>query len=174
MVTEAASIETRSASDSAWRVRLRRAGELTASLLKNPTTVVGLVLIVLMISMALFAPWLIEPNTPDPYQMPRDWGAIAVPPGTPGHPLGTTNVGGDVLYGVIWGARTSLRLSVLVVDGRPQSGQLGDETIDAVEDVSVVGHDDVGPHGRRTRRDTRAVEETLAGEFRFFPVAGVH
>lgn len=115
MVTEAASIETRSVSDSAWRVRLRRAGELTVSLLKNPTTVVGLVLIVLMISMALFAPWLIEPNTPDPYQMPRDWGAIAVPPGTPGHPLGTTNVGGDVLYGVIWGARTSLRLSVLVV-----------------------------------------------------------
>lgn len=115
MVSESAPITPRSVPDSAWRVRARRAGELTASLLKNPTTVVGLTLIVLMISMALFAPWLIEPNSPDPYQMPRDWGAVAAPPGTPGHPLGTTNVGGDVLYGVIWGARTSLRLSVLVV-----------------------------------------------------------
>ncbi len=101
--------------ESAWRVRLRRGGELTLALLKNPTTVAGLVLITLMLGMAVFAPLLIEPNTPDAYQMPRDWGAIAVPPGSPGHLLGTTNVGGDVLYGVVWGARTSLRLSVIVV-----------------------------------------------------------
>jgi len=101
--------------ESAWRVRLRRGGELAGSLLKNPTTVAGLVIILLMLGMAIFAPLLSEPNTPDAYQMPRDWGAIAVPPGSPNHPLGTTNVGGDVLYGVIWGARTSLRLSVIVV-----------------------------------------------------------
>ena len=86
--------------DSALRVRLRRAGQLSLALLKNPTTVTGLVFIVLMIGMAVFAPLLTEPNTPDPYQMPRDWGAIAVPPGSEGHPLGTTNVGGDVLYGM--------------------------------------------------------------------------
>ena len=101
--------------DSAWRVRLRRGGELAAAVWSNPTTAVGLILILLMLSMALFAPLITEPNTPDPYQMPRDWGAIAVPPGSPGHPLGTTNVGGDVLYGLIWGARTSLRLSLIVV-----------------------------------------------------------
>jgi peptide/nickel transport system permease protein len=101
--------------DSALRVRLRRGWELTSALLKNPTTVAGLTFIVLLMGMALFAPLLTEPNTPDPYQMPRDWGALAVPPGSPGHPLGTTNVGGDVLYGVIWGARTSLRLSIIVV-----------------------------------------------------------
>jgi peptide/nickel transport system permease protein len=52
---------------------------------------------------------------PDPYQMPRDWEATRMPPGTPGFPLGTTNQGGDVLYGVIGGARTSLQLSVIVV-----------------------------------------------------------
>ncbi len=101
--------------DSAWRVRLRRGGELAAAVWSNPTTAVGLILILLMMSMALFAPLITEPNAPDPYQMPRDWGAIAVPPGSPGHPLGTTNVGGDVLYGLIWGARTSLRLSLMVV-----------------------------------------------------------
>jgi peptide/nickel transport system permease protein len=101
--------------DSAWRVRARRGLELTRSVLSNPTTVIGLVIIVLMIGMALLAPVITEPNTPDPYQMPRDWGAPRKPPGTPGHPLGTTNNGGDVLYGVIWGARTSLYLSLVVV-----------------------------------------------------------
>ncbi len=94
---------------------MRRVGELIGALLKNPTTVAGLTFIILLLGMAILAPLLTEPNTPDAYQMPRDWGAIAVPPGSPGHILGTTNVGGDVLYGVIWGARTSLRLSVIVV-----------------------------------------------------------
>lgn len=115
MVDVSAPAPTTMVADSAWRVRARRAGELTLSLLKNPTTVAGLVFIVLLLGMAVFAPIITEPNTPDPYQMPRDWSALAVPPGSPGHILGTTNVGGDVLYGVVWGARTSLRLSVIVV-----------------------------------------------------------
>jgi len=101
--------------DSALRVRLRRGGELLRLILSNPTTVFGLILIFGMLGMALFAPWLTQPNTPDPYQMPRDWGALRMPPGTPSHPLGTTNTGGDVLYGVIWGSRTSLQLSIIVV-----------------------------------------------------------
>jgi peptide/nickel transport system permease protein len=103
------------APESAWRVRARRSFELAANVLSNPTTMIGLIIIVLMIGMALLAPVITEPNVPDPYQMPRDWGAPRKPPGTPGHPLGTTNNGGDVLYGVIWGARTSLYLSLLVV-----------------------------------------------------------
>jgi peptide/nickel transport system permease protein len=95
--------------------RLRRFAEVAREVLRNPTTLIGLILIVGMIGMAAFAPLLIEPNTPNPYQMPRDWGALNEPPGTPGHLLGTTPHGGDVLYGVIWGARTSLRLSLIVV-----------------------------------------------------------
>lgn len=89
--------------------------ELTGTVLSNPTTVVGLVIIVALIGMAIFAPLLASPNTPDASQMPRDWGAIAVPPGSPDHILGTTNTGGDVFYGVVWGSRASLRLSLLVV-----------------------------------------------------------
>ena len=101
--------------ESAWRVRLRRGWELTVNVTANPMTMAGLVIIILMIVMALAAPIITEANTPDAYQMPRDWGAARVPPGSPGHLLGTTNRGGDVLYGVIWGARTSLRLSLMVV-----------------------------------------------------------
>lgn len=114
-VTERLPIPPAPPSESALRVRARRAGELAMNVFSNPTTLAGLIIIVLMIAMALLAPWITVPNTPDPTQMPRDWGAIAVPPGSPGHPLGTTNTGGDVLYGVIWGARTSLRLSLIVV-----------------------------------------------------------
>jgi peptide/nickel transport system permease protein len=40
---------------------------------------------------------------------------VRKPPGTPGHILGTTNEGGDVFYGVVWGSRTSLQLSLIVV-----------------------------------------------------------
>jgi peptide/nickel transport system permease protein len=101
--------------ETAWRVRTRRWRELAAAVLANPTTVVGLVLIVLLLAVAVSAPFITEPNTPDPYQMPRDWGALNEPPGTPDHVLGTTNTGGDVYYGIIWGARTSLRLSLIVV-----------------------------------------------------------
>ena len=99
----------------ALTVRLRRLGEVTVQTLRNPVTVIGLVIIVLMFAMALLAPVLTTPNEPNPYQMPRDWTALNEPPGTPGHPLGTTAHGGDVLYGVIWGSRTSLWLSIIVV-----------------------------------------------------------
>jgi peptide/nickel transport system permease protein len=96
-------------------VRARRFAEVSREVLRNPTTVIGLVIIVLLISMAILAPVLTTPNVPDPYQMPRDWSARDEPPGTPGFPLGTTTTGGDVLYGVLWGARTSLQLSIIVV-----------------------------------------------------------
>ena len=99
----------------ARQVRLRRWLEILRSLMTNPTTALGMIIIFLLLAMAIFAPFLSTPNTPDAYQMPRDWGATRMPPGTPGHPLGTTNKGGDVLYGVIWGSRTSLQMSLIVV-----------------------------------------------------------
>jgi len=100
---------------SARQVRLRRWLEIFRSLMTNPTTALGMTIIFLLLAMAIFAPLLSPPNTPDAYQMPRDWGATRMPPGTPGHPLGTTNQGGDVLYGIIWGSRTSLQMSLIVV-----------------------------------------------------------
>ncbi len=83
--------------------------------LKKPTTMAGAIVIVLLIGMAIFAPLITDANHPDPYQMPRDWRMTDAPPGTSGHILGTTSDGGDVLYGIVWGARLSVRLSVTVV-----------------------------------------------------------
>lgn len=99
----------------ATKTRARRLGHLFGQAMKSPTTVAGSIVIVVLISMAIFAPLIMEPNTPDPYQMPRDWLNINAPPGTPGHLLGTTPHGGDVLYGIVWGARKSLQLAFIVV-----------------------------------------------------------
>jgi peptide/nickel transport system permease protein len=73
--------------------------------------------IVLLLMMAVFAPLIVPENPRGAFQMPRDLSAVAVPPGTEGHPLGTTRLGGDVLYGIVWGARLSLQLSIYVVAG---------------------------------------------------------
>jgi peptide/nickel transport system permease protein len=101
--------------DSAFSVRAGRTGTLALDALRKPTTAGGFLIILLLIGMAVFAPLIAEPNTPSAYQMPRDWSLIDAPPGTPGHLLGTTSDGGDVLYGVVWGARSSVRLSITVV-----------------------------------------------------------
>ena len=77
--------------ESAAKVRLRRQGDVLRALMTNPTTALGMIIIFLLLGMAIFAPFLMPPTMPDPYQMPRDWGATRMPPGTPGHPLGTTN-----------------------------------------------------------------------------------
>lgn len=96
-------------------VKLRRRLEVGREVLSNPLTVIGLAIITGFLLMAAFAPLLAEPNQPDPYQSPRDWSNIDVPPGVAGHVLGTDSTGGDVLYGIIWGSRLSLQLSLTVV-----------------------------------------------------------
>lgn len=94
-----------------WKRRL----EVGREVLRNPLTVIGLAIITAFLLMAIFAPLLAEPNQPDPYQSPRDWSNIDSPPGVAGHVLGTDSTGGDVLYGIIWGSRLSLQLSLTVV-----------------------------------------------------------
>lgn len=99
------------------RVRARRFLWTTKDVFSRGSTAVGAILIVLMVGMAIFAPLIVPANPQGNYQMPRDLTAVAAPPGTEGHPLGTDRFGGDVLYGIVWGARLSLQLSVYVVAG---------------------------------------------------------
>jgi peptide/nickel transport system permease protein len=99
----------------AYKARASRTWDLVRQALRSPTTTAGVVIILLIVLMAVFAPLLVEPNSPDAYQMPRDWENLNAPPGTPGHPLGTAADGGDVLYGIVWGARSSIRLALTVV-----------------------------------------------------------
>jgi peptide/nickel transport system permease protein len=99
----------------ALRTRSLRWGEIIRETLRNPTTAIGLAILTVIFLMAIFAPLIIPANPQGALQMPRDWGALDAPPGSPGHPLGTTPDGGDVLYGIVWGARTSLKLALTVV-----------------------------------------------------------
>ena len=94
-----------------WARRL----EVAREVFRNPLTVLGLLIITFFFLVALTAPFISEPNQPDPYQSPRDWSNIDSPPGEAGHVLGTDGQGGDVLYGLIWGSRLSLQLSLTVV-----------------------------------------------------------
>src|SRR5690606_17425208 len=50
----------------AFRVRLRRTGELAAHSLRNPTTLAGAIVIALLVGMAVLAPLIAEPNLPNP------------------------------------------------------------------------------------------------------------
>ena len=100
---------------SASSVRWARRREVIREVFRNPLTVIGVVIITLFLLMAITAPLLTEANQPDPYQSPRDWANIDVAPGVEGHVLGTDSTGGDVLYGIIWGSRLSLQLSLTVV-----------------------------------------------------------
>jgi dipeptide transport system permease protein len=71
--------------------------------------VIGLVLVTILITAALFAP-LLTPYGPDD-QMRQ---AILHPPGG-GYPLGTDDVGRDVLSRLLFGARLSLSIGAMVV-----------------------------------------------------------
>ena len=76
--------------------------------LKNPLTILGICIIFFIMTLAVYAPWLSPQAFADAMQ-PHvgSW----LPP-SPEHPLGQTVMGGDVLSRLIWGARTSITISL--------------------------------------------------------------
>ncbi|MGG5259957.1 ABC transporter permease [Phycicoccus avicenniae] len=79
-------------------------------LLRNPLAVVSGVVLVLAVLVGLLAP-VIAPYTAEA----TDFGATLAPPGTPGHVLGTDDLGRDVLSRIMLGMRASLLVAVLAV-----------------------------------------------------------
>jgi len=85
-------------------------------LLKNPLTIIGLVIILFFVFLAIFAPVLAPPPQPhDPYLMPHDGWKIQPSPPSAESPLGTLPSQYDILYGVIWGTRNAFRIGLFVV-----------------------------------------------------------
>ena len=97
--------------------RIREFQVSTRLLLKNRLAAVGIAIVVVIIMMAIFAPVLAP--TPagqrDPNVIPKDLNVGITPPGTNGKILGTGDDGADIYYGIIWGARTSIIISLFVV-----------------------------------------------------------
>ncbi len=85
-----------------WRDFLRRfAG--------NRSAMIGLVIILFLCIVALFAPWI----APHPFAQ-QDLMNSLNPPLTEGNLLGTDMFGRDILSRLIWGARVSLEVGVIV------------------------------------------------------------
>ncbi len=96
---------------------------------KNPLTVLGLFLVISLISIAFFAPWLAPPSESqrDPMKMeehfqfnfnpqpPCYFSCTADAGEENGYILGSTDRGYDIYYGIVWGSRTSLDVAAKVV-----------------------------------------------------------
>jgi ABC-type dipeptide/oligopeptide/nickel transport system permease subunit len=76
-------------------------------LLKSHTAVSGLLLTGVLVLVGLTAPWLAPNHYSEIY--PDD---ILLPPGSPGHLLGTDELGRDVASRLVYGASLSLRMGI--------------------------------------------------------------
>lgn len=76
---------------------------------RNRLAVLGLAIVVALVLVAAFAPWI---ATHDPHA--QDLARRLLPPGTPGHWLGTDEFGRDVFSRIVHGARITLYIVVLV------------------------------------------------------------
>lgn len=85
-------------------LRTRRGGA------RNIPLTVGVALFVLLVAAAVFAPLL---TSADPVEQDLVNGLL--PPGSPGHLLGTDQLGRDVFARLLYGARIDLRVGVLAV-----------------------------------------------------------
>ena len=79
-------------------------GGVLRAFVRNPLGLVALVLLLVLVAGAAFAPAVL------PY--PRGYGTVIFAPPGAGHPFGTDELGRDVLAEVVWGARTSLMIGV--------------------------------------------------------------
>ncbi|HEX9976668.1 MAG TPA: ABC transporter permease [Dehalococcoidales bacterium] len=86
-------------------------------LVKNPLSLIGIVLITIFVVIAIFAP-LIAP-TPEghgnPYLIPRDGYSATPQPPSEEHIFGTTQGQYDIFYGVIWGTRSAFHIALVVI-----------------------------------------------------------
>jgi peptide/nickel transport system permease protein len=87
-----------------------RRARVLRRLRRNPLAMASLAVLVVAVLAALLAPWL-APYGP----AQTDFSHTLSPPGTPGHLLGTDDLGRDVLSRIMYGARASLAVGVLAV-----------------------------------------------------------
>jgi len=85
-------------------------------LIKNPLTIIGVVIILFFAIIAITAPILAPPETPhDPFRIPHTGWKMPPSPPSEENPLGTLEQQYDILYGLIWGTRHAFRIGFLVV-----------------------------------------------------------
>jgi len=85
-------------------------------LLRNPTSLAGIIMLTAFVIIAIGAPWLapIPERSRDAYMIPRDGFSTTPNPPSEEHRFGTTEGQYDIYYGVIWGTRTAFRIGVVI------------------------------------------------------------
>ena len=85
-------------------------------LVRNPISLLGLIILIGFVLVAIFAPKLAPPRDPEqPYMIPR-YGYSSTPkPPVPEPPFGTTKGQYDIFYGIVWGTRTAFWVGLFVV-----------------------------------------------------------
>ncbi|GAA5623417.1 putative D,D-dipeptide transport system permease protein DdpC [Brucella sp. NBRC 12952] len=91
--------------------------KLLSYLLRNPVSMIGVLILIGFVLIAFFAPWLAPPQEfqMSAYDTPRA-GFLATPqPPSPEAIFGTTEGQYDIYYAVIWGTRTAFKIGLGVV-----------------------------------------------------------
>ena len=85
-------------------------------LLKNPTSLAGIIMLLMFLIIAIAAPLLapVPERSRDQYIIPRDGFSTTPNPPSDEHPFGTTEGQYDIYYGVVWGTRTAFRIGVVI------------------------------------------------------------
>lgn len=94
---------------SALPMRARRIGRFCRALLRNRAAVVGLLLILLLVFVAVLAPWL------QPYNPLKMGAGRRLQPPSFAHPFGTDEFGRDLLSRIIMGSRMTLAVGLVSV-----------------------------------------------------------
>jgi len=90
---------------------------MARQLVKNPLSLIGIIIIVVFAILAIFAPLIapIPEGHRDPYMIPRDGYSATPQPPNEEHIFGTTEGQYDIFYGVIWGTRSAFRVGLVVI-----------------------------------------------------------
>lgn len=104
------SVDTALTAGPAVRPQRASRSRVVRRLRRNPLAVVSFTVLAIAVVVAVVAPWL-APYAPEH----TDFANTLVPPGTPGHLLGTDDLGRDVLSRIMLGSRASLEVALLAV-----------------------------------------------------------
>lgn len=96
--------------------RLRELRFTLIKIFRNPTAVLGGILLLAFAATAVLAPVIAPPRYPDsPYRMPRKGYSPIPKPPSETNVFGTTSGQYDIFYGVVWGTRTAFKIGLFVV-----------------------------------------------------------
>jgi len=99
----------------AWVPRLREAKYGLYRFWQSKLAIAGLLLVLLYLIVALFAPVIAPQQDPeDAYRMRFDFSHELTAPGVDGHRFGTGAIGVDIFYGVVWGTRISMVMGLAI------------------------------------------------------------